>query len=1078
MRVPRSCAVPTSERERTHSAGICPGNRSLGRGGTVRIHRLELQAFGPFAHRQEVDFDRLGAHGLFLLNGPTGAGKSSVLDAICYALYGSVPGARQGAKRLRSDHAPESLAPEVVCEFSVGGRRLEVIRNPQWNRPAKRGTGTTPEPARTLLREKIDGEWVQKSARNDEAGGEIQALLGMDREQFTRVVMLPQGEFAAFLRSDAKSRRDLLQKLFATDRFEKVEQVLSERARTVGARVAEAEAGLTHIHRRAVDEVQRYAFTDDAPTDGTAPGGPAAAGGVDGDESPLTLADLSGRLETVLENARRQSDEDSRNRTLLTQQHQETLAAYTRREALGAFRAAEESHAAQRGEAGDFQTAVDRDRKARILESGLRTLDLAEKALRLATGRAQEATRAMAGSPVASSRLPDRESTGQEDELSATAETIAMLDAACTAAMSELGVLRAALPEEQRLQSLEQRLADSSTELQRIDAALGECAESLVEVRAQTALVQAERVELERTVNGTSALVERVAEGERLLATIAALDAARAKMASEEDRYSAAERRFLELKSIWLETLRQRLEQSAAELAAGLTDDSDCPVCGSRSHPHPATADGASLITHEQEQAAQQEQHAAEQVVEGLRRVRDDAVLDAARLQAQGGDREVGAVREALEADTALLAEAVAAEKALERATGRLTALTAREESLTAQHAGLATAQAETRTSRTGLQEQLGEVHQRLATLRGEYETLAERTGELAAAHQAMAGCRDALQDLARASSSRELAYATLSEALVGSAFDHPEEVRSALLSPVELDHAELFLATYHRAGDRLEADRARPDIAGALRDEAAGLPIVTSEEVAAAAATEAEAAERATASLLRLRMVQESTLQLDRYATELTRQEQVVLPLLQERDLIKSLADTAAGGGENSFKMSLGTYVLAARLEQVADAATERLLAMSDGRYALVHSDALSGNRKSGLGLNVIDGWTGNRRDTATLSGGESFMAALALALGLADVVQAESGGIEIETLFVDEGFGSLDEQSLEQVMDALEGLRDGGRMVGLVSHVAELKQRIGAQLQVVKERDGSTLHIVDQVPGQVHPPGVLQTV
>ena|SRR5215217_4948780 len=136
----------------------------------------------------------------------------------------------------------------------------------------------------------------------------------------------------------------------------------------------------------------------------------------------------------------------------------------------------------------------------------------------------------------------------------------------------------------------------------------------------------------------------------------------------------------------------------------------------------------------------------------------------------------------------------------------------------------------------------------------------------------------------------------------------------------------------------------------------------------------------------------------------------------------------------------------------------------MSDGRYALVHSDATAGNKRSGLGLNVIDGWTGNRRDTSTLSGGESFMASLALALGLADVVQQEAGGLDIETLFVDEGFGSLDDQALEQVMDALEGLRSGGRVVGLVSHVPELKQRVSAQLQVVKGRQGSSLRYVEQ--------------
>lgn len=179
---------------------------------------------------------------------------------------------------------------------------------------------------------------------------------------------------------------------------------------------------------------------------------------------------------------------------------------------------------------------------------------------------------------------------------------------------------------------------------------------------------------------------------------------------------------------------------------------------------------------------------------------------------------------------------------------------------------------------------------------------------------------------------------------------------------------------------------------------------------------------------------------------------------------LLTAVAEAARGAGDNTYRMSLNSYVLAARLEQVAIAASERLVGMSDGRYTLQHTDAKAARgAKSGLGLEVVDQWTGQRRDTATLSGGESFMASLALALGLADVVQQESGGVDIETLFVDEGFGSLDEQALEQVMDALEGLRDGGRVVGLVSHVPEMKQRISTQLQVVKGRNGSTLHISD---------------
>ncbi|MHA7153505.1 AAA family ATPase [Arthrobacter sp. TMN-50] len=1055
----------------------------------MRIHRLELQAFGPFADRQEVDFDRLGAHGLFLLNGPTGAGKSSVLDAICYALYGSVPGVRQGAKRLRSDHAPESLAPEVTCEFSVGGRRLEVIRNPQWNRPAKRGKGTTSEQARTLLRERIDGEWVQKSARNDEAGAEIQALLGMDREQFTRVVMLPQGEFAAFLRSDAKSRRDLLQRLFSTDRFEQVEQVLADRAKTIGARVADAEAGLAHIFRRAVDEVERYApaVSGDAGAVGSGAVGSDTVGsdvvGLDVEQpEPDFIGVLRERLSAVLSNAARVSLENSIEHEALLEAYQEASAGHARRVALARFRDAEKSHVAQRDEADIFRTAVERDGKARILEGSLRALDQAEETLRQAEVTATAATLAVADSRVASTLLPDLDTGamvgGAGGTHPAVSDAIAVLDAACTAATSDLGALRAALPEEQRLQSLDSRLAESLLEQERIDADVVECVKARTAVRDEASAARVKHTELERQVNDESTVGDRVAEGKRLLATIAALHEARTRVLREQDTYTATERRFLELKGLWLDTLRQRLEQAAAELAAGLSEGNDCPVCGSLSHPRPASADGESLVTHEQEEAARQEQDRAEQELDSVRRVRDEAVLDVARLEAQGGDSDGAAVRAGLKRDTDLMKEAVAARRGLECTTIRLGELADREEELAASEHASVTSLAELRSSAAALQEQRGELLARLSALRGGYVTLAERIAEWGAAHHAMVGCRDAIQGLVRASENRRRAFTALTDALADSIFENSDEVRAALLPDADVQRAEVFLAAYQRAGHRLEADRDLPEIAGALRDEAARLPAVTRDAVDTAATAEEESSARAAASLVALRMIEASVLQLDRYAGELDQQEQAVLPLRREYHLVRSLSDTAMGGGDNSYKMSLGTYVLAARLEQVADAATERLLAMSDGRYALVHSDALSGNRKSGLGLNVIDGWTGNRRDTATLSGGESFMAALALALGLADVVQAESGGIEIETLFVDEGFGSLDDQSLEQVMDALEGLRDGGRMVGLVSHVAELKQRIGVQLQVVKGRNGSTLSIIDQLPAEEQPAGWRQTV
>ena len=233
----------------------------------MRIHRLEISAFGPFAATEHIDFDRLSAHGLFLLNGATGAGKTSVLDAICFALYGSVPGARQDGKRLRSDHAEAAAEPRVTCEFSARGRHFEVSRSPAWDKPSARGkNGFTVQQANTVLRERVNGEWTEKSGRNDEAGAEIADVLGMNREQFTRVVMLPQGDFAAFLRSKAADRLELLQSLFGTRRFEAVEQELGRKAQAARTEVASLNGQLELLLAQAEAETAALGLDSaDAP---------------------------------------------------------------------------------------------------------------------------------------------------------------------------------------------------------------------------------------------------------------------------------------------------------------------------------------------------------------------------------------------------------------------------------------------------------------------------------------------------------------------------------------------------------------------------------------------------------------------------------------------------------------------------------------------------------------------------------------------------------------------------------------------------------------------------------------------
>ena len=215
----------------------------------MRLHRLEVTAFGPFAETATVDFDALSAAGLFLLSGATGSGKTSVLDAVCFALYGAVPGERNDAKRLRSDQADAETAPRVALDATLAGRRFRIERSPAWARPKRRGSGTTPQQASVVISERLDGGWVPLSTRLDETGHLVTALVGMNLTQFTQVAMLPQGRFQAFLRSSSEDRHRLLQQLFRTERFEQVESWLRDRRLALHRRSQEHEravSGLVH----------------------------------------------------------------------------------------------------------------------------------------------------------------------------------------------------------------------------------------------------------------------------------------------------------------------------------------------------------------------------------------------------------------------------------------------------------------------------------------------------------------------------------------------------------------------------------------------------------------------------------------------------------------------------------------------------------------------------------------------------------------------------------------------------------------------------------------------------------------
>ncbi|WP_454698863.1 AAA family ATPase [Arthrobacter humicola] len=1024
----------------------------------MRIHRLEISAFGPFAGTEHIDFDRLSTHGLFLLNGATGAGKTSVLDAICFALYGSVPGARQDGKRLRSDHADAAAEPRVTCEFSAKGRRFEVSRIPAWNRPSARGkNGFTEQKANTLLRERVDGQWIEKSGRNDEAGAEISSVLGMDREQFTRVVMLPQGDFAAFLRSKPSDRLELLQSLFGTQRFEAVEQELVRQA-------AEARTEVAGLNNQ-LDLLLAQARAEAAPSDEDLQDAPPVPDGADHLLAWLqdTAAARAGTLQA-------EADQAAAARAGAARRLESAAARAARQAKLAAAELRKSAADAAAPELGEKARQLGLHRKVEVLGGQLQAVDKA--------GDAEErASRAMAAAATElnAAVLVDPELAALADGAGATTSRhaggseggpyfeAAVLRSELSRLRSLRAVLEERLPDEARLSGLAARSTELRSTLEQLREGRRTGAVALEALRAETAGLLAGVAPLEELAAEAQLRTKEAAAAEELVAVVGRYATAARLCSGVDERHRVARDDQQNHRQRWLDLREERLANAAAELASQLRPDAPCPVCGSPEHPSPAPAATAALAIAEAEQAAQDACEAAEAVLATLDQELAEARQQVAILAAQGGDTPPEDARTEAVLAKERAREAVQAAAELVASRERLADLDEQVAAAESKQAAAESSIATTESTRTAVLEQAAALEATLQKLRAGYPTLGSRLTSLDQSTALLERTDAARTGLEQAMLRTTEARQQLDQALPESGFASAEAARSVLLPAPHAATLEAAIRAGQDEAARVGELFAGEELTQAARELASDGPIEPAvlEELRAEDTAAEHAARQA---VIAAGLADKSVQSIRRIAGDYTRLAASGQGPRERAELLTAVADAARGAGDNSYRMSLNSYVLAARLEQVAVAASERLVGMSDGRYTLQHTDAKAARgAKSGLGLEVVDQWTGHRRDTSTLSGGESFMASLALALGLADVVQQESGGVDIETLFVDEGFGSLDEQALEQVMDALEGLRDGGRVVGLVSHVPEMKQRISTQLQVVKGRNGSTLHISD---------------
>ncbi|WP_315216095.1 SMC family ATPase [Actinomyces dentalis] len=1051
----------------------------------MRLHRLTMTAVGPYAGTETIDFDRFAASGLFLLTGPTGSGKTTIIDAIVFALYGDVADADDSSKdRIRSRLAGPETQTVVELVFSTSAGAYRVRRTPAYRRPKRRGTGTTPERASLKVWRLTgpDGRSADDAVlRPDEAGPELARAVGLSRSQFTQTVVLPQGKFARFLRASSDERHLLLRDVFGTRVYDDLQKELADRAR--GAKRA-AESARADVRSAAEALIALLSGADGADDDADgADGAPdpadrlrlvTAAAEVDADAVEAVLDEARAGLDARL--ARTEADlteaRERRSRATAALEEAKDLAArLARREDL--------MEARRRLEDGAARAREDVDR-----------LDAAQRAARVA-GVEALARRSALGARAALEDLA-REGAGDDEGEGARAEMAGALDrldldhlgaaapqADPTAAPPPVPPLpgTAALLEDLRaraktareraaalapLEELEQGLGARRTELDERRAQETEMHDLVVrdeealaalpqdEDRLRAGLAAARRASsrlpaLELAHERAAARLEaheRLAEvAERLEAAAGAVEQARTGALAARDRAHRLR--------------RQWISATAAGLVGELVEGEPCPVCGSPDHPAPAEA-GAEAVPRADVEQAEDEARRAEAALQ-------EAVLDAERLRTErdaaadraGRGTRAEAARE-IESAAAALEAARDEAAAEERLDAELAELGRRSAELSERLAGRREALAGLRASSQTLDERLRADAARIESARGDAGTVAE----LRAGHSARADADERLADLTAGARDAVLsaieAAGALADALRAEGFADAGALARAGLDPGAREDLARRVQETAVEAERVRRGLAEGAVAALTGEESADVEAAEADGEAAEAAWR-EAVEARSSLRARRDAVEASCRTLSRAVTALGAATGDAAALVEVSAL-------ASGSGSNRRAIPLASWVLLERFAEVLVFANQRLEHMSGGRYALVRvDDEKQAARRRGLGLGVVDRLGGEAtRDPRTLSGGETFYVSLALALALADVVTTESGGIAMETLFVDEGFGSLDPEALQDVLAELSRLRAGGRTVGIVSHVEELRRQIPDQIRVGRDDRGSRLRTI----------------
>ena len=900
----------------------------------MRPLHLTLSAFGAYAGRTELDFRQLGERGLYLITGDTGAGKTTLFDAITFALFGTPSGEGRESSMLRSKFAAPETPTEVQLIFSSAGKTYIVRRNPEYERRKSRGAGTTKETARAEL-VLPDGRVMTRRSDVDAA---IRAILGVDRTQFCQIAMIAQGEFRKLLLADTKDRREIFRDIFKTNLYTRFQE-----------RVKADFLALNREREEARQSFNQYAAGIRLPDERELPPEDElssflaellAKDRAADDELKVALKKTEWEID-ALTAAAAKAEEDGKNRRALKEAEKSRAAA------------AEETEKLRRV----LETEKERQPELDALDKTLAELETELKKHAELCVKRTETAAAKKSADDAAERLSAMEASRRE---------------------------------------LRERISRERGEYH----ALVSAAERLAILRQEkTALVQYLE-DIESYEYALQSLSERKAAADDALAV-----------------YLNARRDVEELSAAARELRRRFNDEQAGVLASSLRDGEPCPVCGALDHPRPAQRapdapdEKAVKEAEKRASAAQERVNVASEASGSARTAYDTAEREAAKQK----EKLFGA-GEAVD----LAAEKAAAARRCSDKDREI----AREEQNAARCEALAV--------------QIPSEEKQLSAME---EPLAAAQKENAAAQSALSALRAAADEL-RAGINYE------------NAADAERKKISVLTQQAEIREArESAEKAFRAAEQRLSAEKGRVEqlnklLAGAPSADPAGL---------------AEAKERLTSKkneILQKRLVLNSRITANESAKNGIDEKTAELDERNARwTWMKPLTDTANGTLSGKERISLETYVQMTYFDRILARANAHLMRMSGGKYDLKRCESAAKlNTQSGLELNVIDHYNGSERSVKTLSGGETFLASLSLALGLSEEIQSSAGGVQMDTLFVDEGFGSLDEETLRQAMRALRELSEGDRLIGIISHVSELRREIDRQIVVTRSPDGAS--------------------